>query len=150
MGDGPSCQYLSYPPNRSVSETAAQLAGWVAIAPRHDWAIVAEDSTEAVGRVTIYKTDDGNWEAGIVVCPSRQGGGIAARAMRLAIDRVDQSDQPRRIFADIDPDNAPSLKLFTSLGFQYEGRFRKVAETHIGVRDSIIMSLINTDPRSWR
>ena len=150
MGDDPSCRYLSHPPKTSVSETAAQLANWVAMAPQHDWAIIAEDSAEVVGRVTVYKRDDGNWEVGIIVCPGMQGRGIAAQAVRLAIDRVDQTDMPRRIVADIDPDNAPSLKLFASLGFQYEGRLRKVYETHIGVRDSVIMSLISTDPRVWR
>lgn len=150
MGDGPSCLYLSHPPTRSVSETAAHLSKWVTMAPQHDWVIVAEGSAEAVGRVTIYKRDDGNWEAGIIVCPSKQGCGIAAQAMRIAIDRVDQSDLPRRIIADIDPDNNPSLKLFASLGFQNEGRLRKVYETHIGIRDSVIMSLVNTDPRAWR
>ena len=150
MGDGASCKYLSHPPKPSVSETAAQLANWVGMAPQHDWVIVAEGSAEALGRVTIYIRDDGNWEAGIFVCPNQQGCGIAAQAMRLAIDRVDQSDLPRRIMADIDPDNTPSLQLFASLGFQYEGRLRKVCETHIGVRDSVIMSLISTDPRVWR
>jgi len=150
MGDSKSCRYLSHPPKITVADTAAQLAEWVALAPQHDWVIEPADGGKAWGRVTIYETNDNNWEAGIIICPDKQGRGIATQAMHLAIDRTDKSDAPRRIFADIDPDNVPSLKLFESLGFQHEGRLRQVSVTHIGIRDSVIMSLIATDPRRWR
>ena len=150
MGDPQSCRYLSHPAKKSVAETAAQLSEWLVMAPDHDWAIVKEGAANTIGRVTIYEKDDGNWEAGIIICPAHQGCGFAAKAMRLAIDRVDQNDAPRRIMADIDPENTASLNLFTRLGFQTEGRLRQASITHIGVRDSVIMSLVNTDPRLWR
>jgi len=133
MGDADSCRYLSHPAKMTVSETAAKLAEWVGMAPHHDWVIVPEGGGKSWGRVTIYEKEDGVWEAGIIICPAQQKRGIAAHAMRLAIDRVDNDNAPRRIIADIDPDNTPSLKLFEGLGFQYEGRFRQAMETHIGV-----------------
>lgn len=150
MGDSESCRYLSHPPKATVADTAAQLAEWVAMAPQNDWAIEPVGGGEALGRVTIYETNDENWEVGIFICLDQQKRGLATQAMCLAIDHIDSINFPRRIFADIDPDNVPSLKLFANLGFQYEGRLRQVSETHIGVRDSVIMSLVATDPRRWR
>lgn len=150
MGNEELCRFLSHPPKTTVSDTAAQLFEWVAKAPHHDWVIEPEGGGEAWGRVTIYEQNDDVWEAGIIICPLQQRRGIATRAMRLAIDRVDKSDAPRRIIADIDPDNVPSIKLFESLGFHYEGVMRQAWKTHMGIRDSVIMSLVATDPRLWR
>ena len=53
--------------------------------------------------------------------------------------------QLRRIFADVDPDNAASVKLLRSLGFQEEGRLRQEWETHLGIRDSLIFGLLGEE-----
>ena len=53
----------------------------------------------------------------------------------------------RRVFADIDPDNAPSIRLVERLGFTIEGRLRAEWETHIGVRDTLIYGLLRDE---WR
>ncbi|NEL61369.1 GNAT family N-acetyltransferase, partial [Escherichia coli] len=45
-----------------------------------------------------------------------------------------------RIAADIDPDNNASISLFLRVGFQREGILRQNWKTHIGRRDSVIMS----------
>ena len=150
MGDEASCRYLSHPPLASVEETQAKLAEWSGLAPNNDWAIMIDGDSRTAGRVTIFEREDGNWEAGIIVCPWARGKGVAYAALMKAIDTVDAAGSPRRIIADIDPDNAASIALFTRLGFAREGIFRANWETHIGIRDSVIMSLIATDKRIWR
>ena len=150
MGDEASCRYLSHPPFQTIADTRAQLEAWVELAPNHDRAIVSDQSDTPLGRVTIYEKEAGLWEIGIIICPAARGRHVAYDACRLAIDSVDKTDQPRRIMADIDPDNPASLRLFEKLGFHHEGILRANWETHIGVRDSVMMSLIASDPRPWR
>ena len=56
----------------------------------------------------------------------------------------------RRIFADTDPDNAPSIAVVERLGFTLEARLRAEWETHIGVRDSLIFGLLEDEWRAAR
>jgi RimJ/RimL family protein N-acetyltransferase len=51
------------------------------------------------------------------------------------------------VFADTDPENAPSIALLERLGFRREGLLRGEWETHIGVRDSLILGLLRDE---WR
>lgn len=85
-----------------------------------------------------------------MICPAFQGRGIAYEACCQAIDFIDDYAKPRRIAADIDPDNIGSIRLFERLGFSYEGTLRKAWNTHIGVRDTYLLSLIDTDARPWK
>jgi len=69
------------------------------------------------------------------------GGGIAAEAVGVVIDRIFAEGQ-RRVFADTDPDNRPSRALLERLGFRLEGLLRAEWETHIGVRDTTLYGLL--------
>ncbi|MEM7711306.1 MAG: GNAT family protein [Pseudomonadota bacterium] len=150
FGSEVACRYLPDAAFKTLAETEAKLSEWLSLAPDTDWAITADDDEKAIGRVTIFEKDGGVWEVGIMTCPSVQGRGIAGAALREAVDRLDRSHRPRRIEADIDPDNTPSLKLFERHGFRTEGILRKRWKTHIGERDTVLLSLIDTDPRPWR
>lgn len=151
LGNDAACRYLPQPAFATVAETETKLARWAEQAGETDWAILLGDDDTAVGRVTIFHKDDsGVWEAGIIIVPGMQGRGIAGAAMRKAIDHVDRHARPRRIEADIDPENIPSRRLFERLGFVLEGTLRKRWETHIGVRDTVLFALVDTDTRPWR
>jgi RimJ/RimL family protein N-acetyltransferase len=54
------------------------------------------------------------------------------------------------VFADTDPENAASIALLERLGFRREGLLRGEWETHIGVRDSVILGLLRDEWRSAR
>ena len=73
-----------------------------------------------------------------MIAPAARGRNLAARALAPAIDTVFDVKGARRIFADVDPDNAASIRTFEKLGFRHEGVLRANWETHIGVRDSVI------------
>lgn len=150
FGDEAACRYLPDPALTTIEETRAKLEQWSGEASDTDWAVTLEANDEVVGRVTIYEKPGGVWEAGVMIVPKHHRKGFAALALQQAIDLIDERWKPRRIEADIDPDNAASLNLFRSLGFQQEGRLRARWSTHIGVRDTDLMALIDTDPRPWR
>lgn len=77
-------------------------------------------------------------------------GGRRSRGWRGARAGGSVHAGPWRIFADVDPDNLASIRTFEQLGFRHEGVLRGNWETHIGVRDSVILGLLRSDPRPWR
>ncbi len=149
FGDEASCRYLPQPAFKTVDETVAQLETWTRGYEDTSWAIADAPDGEALGRVTLYRPggDAAVWEIGVMLAPAARGRGLAHRALREAVAYGFDAKGARRIVADIDPDNTASVRLFEKLGFQLEGRLRAVTTTHLGVRDSLIYSLIETDPR---
>jgi RimJ/RimL family protein N-acetyltransferase len=149
FGDEESCRYLPAPLCKTVAETIARLQGWTTGFEDTSWAIVDAPGADALGRVTLFRPgeDAQVWEIGVMIVPAAQGRGLAAAAVQEAVDYGFRVKQARRIVADIDPDNVPSIRLFEKQGFQLEGRLRAAVKTHIGVRDSVIYSLINSDQR---
>jgi RimJ/RimL family protein N-acetyltransferase len=85
-----------------------------------------------------------------MIVPAARGRNLAARALAVALDDAFDRKNARRIVADIDPDNAASIRTFEKLGFTLEARLRGEWEMHIGIRDSLIYGLLRDDPRPWR
>jgi len=150
FGDEASCTYMTGPAVKTAEETVDLLKKWTQGTEETSWAIVEREDGEALGRVSMIPRTDAIWEAAIMLCPAAQGKGVAAAALSEALDLVFDQRGARRVYADIDPDNTPSIRLFERLGFQREGVLRATWKTHIGVRDTVLMSLISTDPKPWR
>ena len=150
FGDKECCTYLADPANRSVEETISMLRDWNRGAEHTTWAIVETEDGEALGRATLIPRGRDVWEIGIMLAPAAQGRGLATKALADIIDHGFENLGARRIFADIDEENAASIRLFERLGFQREGLLRANWKTHIGVRHSLILGLIDNDPRPWK
>lgn len=150
FGDEESCAYLAGPAAKSVEETVSQLKKWNEGTEETTWAIVEREDGEALGRATLIPRERNVWEIGIMLCPAARGSGLATKALAEIIDRGFDTFGARRIFADIDEENRPSIRLFERLGFTREGLLRANWKTHIGVRHSVIMGLVETDPRPWK
>lgn len=150
FGDEACCWYLPHPAYKSVDETIAALKKWTKGFEDTSWAVVEEENGEALGRVALFTQGRGVWEAACMIVPAARGRNLAVLALQQSIDFVFDEKGARRIFADIDPDNKASMRVFEKLGFQREGLLRGEWETHIGVRDTVIMGLLSTDPRPWR
>ena len=148
--DENTCTYLLDPATANLDETRALLRKYDDGPTGTSWVFSQTDGGPALGRVKMVPKDPSVFEAVIMVRPDAQGRGLGPKAVAAACDIVFEDHAARRIFADIDPDNTPSLKLFARLGFQREGVLRAMWETHIGVRDTVMMSLIASDPRPWR
>ncbi len=150
FGDEESCRYLARPAFSSVAETIDQMKRWTDGCEDTSWAVIDRSDGPALGRISFYTTGRDVWEAACMIVPSARGRNLAALALAEAIDFVFAHKAARRIVADIDPDNIASIRTFEKLGFQREGLLRGNWETHIGVRDSVILGLLKGDPRPWR
>ena len=147
LSDAELMTWWSSAPHKNVAETRAYFA------PRIDrdgwrcWAITLRDDDTAIGWVAAgEKRQGGVTEIGYLLSRDHWGRGIAAEAVSAVIDRLFAEGQ-RRVFADTDPENAASLALLERLGFKREGYLRGEWETHIGVRDSVILGLLKDE---WR
>mgnify|MGYP001793416034 FL=1 len=147
FGDPDSCKFLRKGPTDSVTETVERLKDWAGGFRAGKWAIADTQTDKALGLVSLFDNGDSVWEIDIMVAPSWRGCGIGEDSLKTSIDYAFGQLRARRIEADIDPDNDVSLRLFERLGFQQEGYLREAAETHLGVRDTVLMALLNTDER---
>lgn len=150
FGDEESCRYLARPAFASVGETVEQLKAWSGPEDDTSWAVVESPDGPALGRVSLFTHGRDIWEAACMIAPAARGRGLAAKGLAEAIDYVFDRKGARRIFADCDPDNIASIRTFEKLGFRREGVLRGTWETHLGVRDSVILGLLKADPRPWR
>jgi [ribosomal protein S5]-alanine N-acetyltransferase len=131
---------------RAPFETEAELAKW--LVPEsgweegRSWAIIDSVGGPAIGRIAVMDRGDDVAEIGYLISHARRREGIAREALVAVIDYLITTERKRRLFADIDPDNAASNELVAKLGFTLEGRLREHATTHIGRRDSLIWGLL--------
>lgn len=149
LADAELMTWWSSAPHSSVEETRAYFAARIDRDPVdwRCWAITLAGDDSAIGWVAAgEKRQGGVTEIGYLLAREHWGKGVAREAISAVIDRLFAEGQ-RRVFADTDPDNAPSLALLERLGFRREGLLRGEWETHIGVRDSVILGLMNDE---WR
>lgn len=150
FGDEESCRYMTGPAYKTVAETIANLKKWRTGVDEFSWAVCESANGPALGRISLFTRGRDVWEAACMIAPQARGKNLAARALADAIDFIFDEKQARRVFADVDPDNIASLRVFERLGFTREGVLRANWETHIGERDSVIFGLLRRDPRPWR
>ncbi|WP_419810165.1 GNAT family N-acetyltransferase [Sphingomonas sp.] len=122
------------------------------LAPREgrdwqNWAITLGDDDTAIGTLAAHPHRPRVWEIGYLLVRDHWGHGYAGEAVTALIDLLFGTAAARRVYADVDPDNARSLQLLERLGFRREGLLRAEWETHIGVRDSVILGLLADE---WR
>lgn len=140
-------QWWSRGPFVSEQELAEWLvpdSGWD---EGRSWAVVEHAEGAAIGRMAVIDRGDGISELACLTVPEWQGRGLARETLAVLIRHLFDNEDCRRIYADVDIDNAASNRLFESLGFAREGVLREAMTTHIGRRDSVIWGLLDSDPR---
>lgn len=141
MHDVDLMRWWSHPPHVDVEVTRAYFAsgaeGW------RTWAVTLAGDDTAIGFVAAGEKRQANVsEVGYILARPFWGQGLAGEAVAAVIDRLLIAEGQRRVFADTDPDNAPSRKLLERLGFRLEGVLRAEWETHIGIRDTALYGLL--------
>ncbi|MEP3422007.1 MAG: GNAT family protein [Erythrobacter sp.] len=146
LGDPAQCQYLTRPAFTSVEE----LWGWLSDPdwPGQSWIAEHRDGPlagQVVGRFVCYTAhQEGVEETGYIVCSDAQGQGAAKECtVALIAHRFDQG--VRKIIAEVDTRNAPSIGLLETMGFTREGHFREHETTHIGMCDVYWYGLLKGD-----
>ncbi|WP_420454901.1 GNAT family N-acetyltransferase [Rubrivirga sp.] len=112
------------------------------------WAIIEAEADRLVGTVTLDDWDRGNRraEVGFIVRPEAAGRGLATDAVRTALRFAVDAMGVHRVEADVDPDNAASIRLLTGLGFAFEGRLRDRWFTFFGEwKDTAMYGLLAPD-----
>lgn len=146
LSDPVTMHWWSSAPRTSLAETEAYVRVNVKEKTWRCWAITERGDDRALGWVNLSERRAAVFEIGYILVPQARGRGIAAEAVSGVMGRTFE-EGARRIFADVDPENAGSVGLLERLGFRLEGRLREEWETHIGVRDTLLYGLLR---REWR
>ena len=153
--DAEANTYGSHPATTTIEESRERLAKALADTAWRAWAITlrGDDTalgTALIGTVASYEKRQGNvTEIGYILSREYWGRGYVTEAVTALIDLLFSEGQ-RRVFADTDPDNAPSIAVLQRLGFTLEATLRAEWETHIGVRDSLIWGMLEDEWKAAR
>jgi ribosomal-protein-alanine N-acetyltransferase len=149
MADPACALYLTRPAFTSHTDLWQWLAApdW----PGRTW--IAEDraSGDVAGRFTsVPAGQDGVEEIGYIVCTDRQGEGVAsectaALVRHLVLAPADRGGGARKVIAEVDTRNAPSVRLLEKLGFTREAHLREYEETHAGLCDVYLYGLLASE-----
>ena len=152
FGDPEVMRYWSSPTLASRDDAAQLLAQIRDLFARHElyqWGVARHEDDRLVGTCTLAGLDAGNRRAEIGFALGRDawGHGYMTHAATALLDYAFTELRLHRIEADVDPDNAASVRLLERLGFVREGRLRERWLVHGRPQDSLLMGLLATDPR---
>ena len=142
LSDAQQCLYLTRPAFADVGE----LWGWLAEPGWNGRTWIAEDAAGALAArfVAVPGHEDGVEEIGYITCMHRQGEGVARECTAALIDHLLETGT-RKLTAEVDADNTPSIRLLERLGFTREAFFREHETTHAGLRDVMVYGLLAKD-----
>lgn len=141
--DAELMHWWSHAPHESIEQTRAAFAQ--PLGAWRIWAITLKGDDTAIGFVAAGEKRQRNvTEIGYLLAREHWGSGVAAEAVARVIEQIFAEGQ-RRVFADTDPENAPSRGLLERLGFTLEGMLRAEWETHLGVRDTALYGLLREE-----
>ncbi len=89
---------------------------------------------EAVGSIDLYDIDTRNSRVsvGIMICSAQRRKGIATEALSQIVSYVRNTLNLHQITATVSADNAPSIKLFTRVGFIHTATLRQWIQRKTG------------------
>ena len=144
LSDAAQCLYLSRPAFTSPEE----LWGWLS-AP--DWPGLTWIAENGEGRVAgrfvaVPAHEDGVLEIGYITCIDRQDEGVARECTAALVEHLFASNA-RKLIAEVDVENTPSIRLLEALRFTREALFREHETTHKGLCDVAVYGLLASDSR---
>ena len=112
------------------------------------WGIIRKTDPGIVGIIALFALDHvaKKAEIGFALARAYWGNGFMREALRGAISFALREMDLRRIEADVDPRNLPSIKLLEALGFKQEGYLRERWLTPEETQDSLFYGLLK---REW-
>ena len=116
LSDPRATRWWSTPPHDSLEQTAAWLDSMIANGPDHPDFVIELDGL-VIGKAGFWRLPD----VGYILQPDHWGQGFAGEAVAAAIDHVFATRDLDDLTADVDPDNAASIRLLERLGFVKTG-----------------------------
>ncbi|MEM7354132.1 MAG: GNAT family protein [Acidobacteriota bacterium] len=113
------------------------------------WGVALNESDRVIGTCTLADVDADNLRAEIGFALHRDywGGGYISEALTTLFHYAFEDLGLRRIEADVDPRNSPSIRTLERFGFQREGYLRERWQVAGEVQDSLFYGLL---AREWR
>lgn len=116
------------------------------------WGIALRGDDRIIGSTTLYDIDhaQGRAELGFALARDHWGRRYGREALTVLLDHAFGPMAMRRIEADVDPRNLPSLRTLEALGFRREGYLRQRWQVGGELQDSVLMGLLASDWRASR
>jgi len=116
------------------------------------WGIALRGNDRVVGTVTLYAMDraQGRAEVGFALARAHWGHRYGREALTVLFEHAFDALALRRVEADVDPRNLPSLRTLEALGFRREGYLRQRWQVAGELQDSVLMGLLASDWRASR
>lgn len=116
LSDPRAVQWWSSPPHETLDQTRDWLEAMIAgSGPGLDFVIEFEG--RVVGKAGFFAPPD----VGYILHPDVWGRGLATEAVGAVLDRLFEATDHPMVTADVDPDNAASIRLLEKLGFLRTG-----------------------------
>lgn len=151
FGDPELTRYWGHPTlaDRDAAETLVdEIRAGAASGELFQWGITPGGTADLIGTCTLASIDRQHRRAeiGAALAPEHRGRGYAEEAVRAVIDHGFGELDLHRITADVDPRNAPALRLVERLGFREEGLLREHYRQHGEWQDGLLFGVLK---REW-
>ncbi len=140
LSDPRATLWWSTPPHDSLDQTAVWLDGMIANGPDHPDFVIELDG-RVIGKAGFYELPD----VGYILHPDVWGQGLAGEAVGAAVDHVFRTRDIDTLTADVDPENAASIRLLGRLGFVPNGSAERTWNVGGVWKDSHYYALSRTD-----
>ena len=140
LSDPRATRWWSSPPHATLAQTAAWLDAMIANGPDHPDFVVELDG-RVVGKAGFWRLPD----VGYILHPDCWGQGLAAEAVGAAIDHVFRAGDAETLTADVDPENAASIRLLERSGFIRTGSGERTWNVGGVWKDSLYYALTRAD-----
>ena len=113
------------------------------------WGLALRDSDRLIGTTTLFNLnlDNGRAELGYAMGRAHWGKGLMNEALQALVSHAFEEMQLRRLEADVDPRNTPSVRTLERLGFQREGFLRERWHVDGELQDAFFYGLLK---REWQ
>jgi len=144
-------RYWSTPPLQNLEE-ALELLRQIHESNRQGrilkWGVALKPSDTLIGTVTLFNMDrsNGRAEIGYAQAAAYWGHGYIHEALQALLKYCFEELALRRLEADVDPRNHPSIKTIERLGFQKEGFLRERWYVNGEIQDALFYGLLK---REW-
>lgn len=140
LSDPRATRWWSTPPHETLEQTRTWLNDMIANGSDHPDFVVELDG-RVIGKAGFYVMPD----IGYILHPDVWGQGLAAEAVGAAIDHVFQTHEVGTLTADVDPENAASIRLLERLGFVRTGSGERTWNVGGEWKDSLYYALSRVD-----
>lgn len=143
LSDPRATLWWSTPPHETLDQTAAWLDAMIANGPDHPDFVVELDG-RVIGKAGFFRLP----EVGYILHPDVWGQGLASEAVSAVLDQVFANRDVETLTADVDPENAASIRLLERLGFVRTGFAARTWNIGGAWKDSFYYALSRADRRA--